>query len=199
MKKHRYRYSFTPLHIGNHHDAENGEYMCDAITGSPCMKDIKGDIIPTGEIDRLNIHKNNFNEALAINNLSHLDVYHLEQEDKPGTREVTKGDEMLEGVINTEASITKFVMSIDMDILHKGCQDVMTISDYNPIIEITFKDDVPDAPTQSIKVNLAILSATIIRANLEKFKLLSVKLLPENEDDTMEEYKCIIHSMLIAF
>lgn len=199
MRKHRYRYSFTPLHIGNHYDAENGEYMCDPITGSPCMKDLKGDIIPTGAIDRLNIHKNTFNEALAVNNLANLDVYHLEPENTAGVREVTKGDELLEEVIETNMAVTKFVVSIDMDILHKGCQDVMTTSDYNPIIEITFKNDIPDGITQTVKIALSILSTTVISANLDSLKLLSIKLLPENEDDTMEQYKCILHSILIAF
>ena len=75
----------------------------------------------------------------------------------------------------------------------------MTTSDYNPIIEITFKNDIPDGITQTVKIALSILSTTVISANLDSLKLLSIKLLPENEDDTMEQYKCILHSILIAF
>lgn len=199
MRKHRYRYSFTPLHIGNHHDAENGEYMCDPINGAPCMKDIKGDIIPTGAIDRLNIHKNTFTEALSVNNLAHLSIYHLEPENTSGVRDVTKDDELLEEPIVVDEPVNKFVISVDMDILHKGCQDVMTASDYVPMIEVKYRNNIPDGGRYTVVSSLSALPSTVITANVDKFKLESIKLLPAQETDTMEGYKCILHSILIAF
>ena len=202
MKKGQYRYGFTPLHIGSHSDARNGEYLCDPVTGDPGMKDADGSIISTGILNRLNSHKDRFGDLLASYNLQNMSIYHVEPTQNTHAIVVTKDSALIEEPIELDGIVKKFMLSIDMDVLEKGYQDVMQHSSYMPRVEIGYKTaSNPDAVNVTITTLDDLNNSFILLTRDPLISIDHITLLPEtNEDtDTMDNVKCVLHSVLVAF
>ena len=200
MKKGQYRYGFTPLHIGNHVDARNGEYLCDPVTGDPGMKDADGSIISTGILNRLNSHKDRFSDLLASYNLQSMSIYHVEPTQNTHAIVVTKDSALIEEPIELDGIVKKFMMSIDMDVLEKGLQDVMQHSAYMPRIEIGYKTaSNPDAVNVTITTLNDLNNSFILLTQDPLVSIDHITLLPETGGDTMDNVKCVLHSVLVAF
>lgn len=196
MKNNKYRYSFTPLYVGNHHDALNCEYMCDPITGSPAMKTDKGEIIVTGLLNRLAMHRDRVNTALALNNMTAVSIYHLELDDNTGSTELTPGVNMMDDVVDFDEPIDEALLSIDMDVLDKGHDDVMLFSSYQPIINIEYQKE-NDGEIFTITRPLSVISEVPIKLDGPNVTITSISIQPD--ENIPETIKFILYSILIAF
>lgn len=196
MKKGQYRYSFTPLHIGNHSDAKNGEYMCDPITGSPGMKTESGEIISAGFLTRLANHKDKFSTKLAFNGMTAVSIYQIEMNDNTRTVDVRPDTNILDEAVVFESPVDRMMVSIDMDILEKGAEDVMMLSQYDPTVILEYQKS-NNGTVEEIQKPLSALNETILHVDGYDVSIQSIKL---RLDGTVPQtLKCILHSILVAF
>ena len=196
MKNDQYRYGWAPLHIGSHDDARAGEYMCDPVTGAPGMKGEDGSVIPTGELDRLNVHKTNLQTSLANNSLLGLDVYHVQFEENTTAKNITSGENILDDEITINEVCTKAVLSLDLQILKRGYKDVLTTSCYEPNIEIQYT--VVGRERRTVVIPYNDLQETILDVSGDGITIHSVIVNPKTEGDDMTQVRCILHSILLA-
>lgn len=197
MKKDQYRYGWSPLFIGSHDDAKSGEYLCDPITGAPGMKNPDGSVIAYGELDRLSAHKSNFLNTLSFANLASLDVYQLQFNENTASRDVTSGENVLdEPVIIENTPVTTMVLSLDLQVLTKGYKNVMTYSDYVPMVEIQYT--IGDSLMQTETVSADVLQGTKIDIYGNGVTIHSIAIKPANPDEPMTDVKCVLHSILLA-
>lgn len=202
MKKGQYRYGFTPLWLGNHDDARDGEYLCDPVTGDPGMKDADGTVISTGILNRLNSHKERFYDVLSGFNRQYMDIYHIEPTENTHASVVKANDNLIEEAITEVPDGTKtFMISIDMDVLEKGLMNVMQHSSYMPNIKITYKTIGSDDAKMTITSLDTTNHSNLIMTTDAITSIDSITLLPSTGEDasSMDELKCVLHSVLIAF
>ena len=197
MKRGQYRYSFTPLHIGNHSDAMDGEYLCDPITGLPGMKTSNGEIISSGLLNRLSSHRDRLNTKLAFNGMTTSSIYQLEFDaNTTGTREAVFDLNLLDGDVDIVAPNGKIMLSFDMDILEKGTDDIMFFSQYDPIIDITYEVTGTGA-TSVYTSHVSTMSESPIILNDTDLTIKSIVM--KNDGYVPATIKCILYSILIAF
>ena len=197
MKRGQYRYSFTPLHIGNHSDAKDGEYLCDPITGLPGMKTSNGDVISSGLLNRLSAHKDRLNTKLAFNGMATSSIYQLEFDtNTTGTREAVFNNNLLDGDVEITVSNGRFMLSFDMDVLEKGDDNIMIFSQYDPVLDITY--EMSGSGTTSIYTShISNISESPIVLDGTDFTIKSIVM--KNDGYVPATIKCILYSILIAF
>ena len=196
MKRDQYRYGWSPLYIGAHEDAKAGEYMCDPVTGAPGMKNKDGSVIPTGELDRLNVHKSRLQDSLGNNCLLGLDIYHVQFEENTTAKDVVFNENILDDEITIEKTISKAVLSLDLQVLKRGYQDVLVSSDYVPKVEIQYT--VVGCERETIVVPYNDLQETVLNVSGSGMTIHSITVKPENDDTNDIQIKCILHSILLA-
>lgn len=196
MKKGQYRYGFTPMHIGNHADAQAGEYMCDPVTGAPGIKTDEGEIISSGLLTRLSNHKDKLATTLAFNGMSNMSIYQLELNDNTRSVNCLAGQNILDETVDLNSPVNKMMLSLDMDILEKGDSDVMMFSNYDPTISIVYEIE-NDGEEQTLEIPLSTLNTVPININgiNVAFKSISVK----PDIDAPSTLKCILYSILMSF
>lgn len=199
MKQGQYRYGWTPLYLGNHFDAHLGEYLCDPVTGSPGMKNQDGTVVPIGIIERLNIHKKTFKEALVNANVGYMDIYYLEPDDNTQAKELEKGMNMLDSIFEIYGARSFIAISADVDVLTKGTADVLTRTDYNPNVNVVYTVDASGKPiTETIP--LVSLKNHVFNVKANALVVInSISLQPENAIDDLSLFKLILHSILVAY
>ena len=197
MKRDQYRYGWSPLYIGAHEDAKAGEYMCDPVTGAPGMKNKDGSVIPTGELDRLNVHKSRLQDSLGNNCLLGLDIYHVQFDENTTAKDVVFNENVLDEEISINDTVTKAVLSIDLQVLKRGYQDVLVSSDYIPRVEIQYT--VVNHERRTVVIPYNDLQETILDVSGSGITIHSVTVKPESDDANEEvQVKCILHSILLA-
>ena len=196
MKNDQYRYSFTPLYVGNHSDALNGEYMCDPVTGLPAIKMNSGEVLSSGLLSRLSTHKDRLNNRLINNSLTSVSIYQLDRNQNTMALNLTANENILDATVDLDAGNKQIMISFDMDILEKGKDDVLMLSEYDPNIEIiyTITDNSADI---SIRKKLSEFNDTPITVNTTDMNIKSIKILPDNS--APNGVKFILYSLLIAF
>lgn len=197
MKRNQYRYSFTPLYIGNHEDALNGEMMCDPVTGLPAMKTDDGDILTSGLLSRLNTHKDRLNAMLINNNLTAVSIYQIDTNRNTMAINVTPDVNILDDIIDVNLPCKRFMFSMDMDVLEKGTDGVLFPSEYDPVISMIY------AEKDGVVTNNITLSRKLSQWNESPVEIdasdLNIKDIRIAMDNNQPEYvKFIIYSMLLA-
>ena len=196
MKRNQYRYGFTPLHVGNHEDAKNGEYMCDPITGSPAMKTKEGNIIASGMLSRLAMHKDRLNNQLMINNFTSVSIYSLDRTSNLLTQEYKPNDNMLDDDVDLNMSFKKMMISFDMDVLEKGEADIMHISSYDPSIKVVYSITDTGEDVELVQ-KLSQYNESVITVNSIDMTIKSISIV--SDPGAPSTIKYILYSILLAF
>lgn len=202
MKNGQYRYGFTPLHVGNHMDARIGEYLCDPITGLPGIKNEDETVFVGANINRMQNHKVAFNNMLMLDGIPHKSIYQLEFDENTTSKLVTKGHNILDSgteyeIVGADIPVDKVAISLDIDILEIGHNNVLRLSDYEPNVNIEYT---VDGNTVSKTLPFSALDKYVFEVNGNGFTLNKITLTPQaDNDDTMDHLKIIIYSILIAF
>ena len=225
MQNGQYRFGFTPMYIGSHDDALPGEYMCDPLTGLPGVKDVNDQtILPGGSIQRLVCHKNSFANTLLRKGYVGLSIYQLEFEENTTAKLVTRDVNVLDvenfevlSVSDGDFTPGDIGVSIDADVLEEGYNNVMRLSQYDPIVTINYKyteTSTSKEKTGSISSTLSALQESmivIITAVQNKDKTITENAFTgltiesitfganADEEDIFDSKKIILHSILIAF
>ncbi len=196
MKKGQYRYGFTPMHIGNHADAQAGEYMCDPVTGAPGIKTDNGEIISSGILTRLANHKDKMITTLAFNGMSNMSIYQLELNDNTRSVDCIPEQNILDDIVDLDAPVNKMMISLDMDVLEKGADDVMLFSNYDPVISIVYETE-NNGIDQILDLPLSTLNTVPIKLNGTNvaFKSIGIK----QDTNAPSTLKCILYSILMSF
>lgn len=196
MKQNQYRYGFTPLHIGAHDDAKNGEYMCDPVTGAPGMRLPDGTVIASGSLDRLATHKDRFGDSLLYGNMGYASIYNVEPLSGIETaKEVTLGADIAEEPIQL-GKVSKFRVSLDIAVLKAGNMGVLGAHDYNPTIKITYTID---GEEHTASFGLGELAENDIVTNMAETEIKTITVEKESETDDVTGIKMILYSILVAF
>ena len=196
MKNDQYRYSFTPLYVGNHSDALNGEYMCDPVTGLPAIKMDSGEVLSSGLLSRLSTHKDRLSNRLIDYSLTSLAIYQLDRNQNTMALDLIAGENILDDIVDLNAGNKQIMISFDIDILEKGKDSVLMLSEYDPTIEMvyTITDDSDDI---SISKKLSEFNESPIDVNATDMTIKSIKILPN--ESAPSGVKFILYSLLIAF
>lgn len=194
MRNGQYRYGWTPLHIGAHGDAKNGEYMCDPLTGSPGMKMQDGSIIASESLYRLDAHKQNFYNLLLTIGAGNLTMYQLNINDNPVAKDVKFNTNILDSELVIEEPVERVHISFDMDVLERGSNDVLMTSANQPFLMI---DVDIDGVSETLQLSLQELPYTNCISKIgSKLTIRSMMLVPNT---TNVKVINILHSILIAF
>ena len=196
MRQDQYRYGFTPLYIGAHDDARDNEYMCDPVTGAPGIKTDNGEIISSGILTRLANHKDKMITTLAFNGMSNMSIYQLELNDNTRSVDCVLGQNILDETVDLDAPISKMLMSLDIDVLEKGADDVMMFSNYDPTISIIYEIE-NNGVDQTLELPLSTLNTVPIKLNGTNVAFKSISIKPDTNVPTT--LKCILYSILISF
>ena len=196
MKNDQYRYSFTPLYVGNHSDALNGEYMCDPVTGLPAIKMESGEVFSSGLFTRLTNHKDRLNTRLVDNSLTSVAIYQLDRNQNTMALNLNVDENILDEIVDLNAGMKKMMLSFDMDILEKGTDDVLMMSEYDPTVEMVYSIT-DDSENISIKKKLSEFNESPVDVNTTDMTIKSIKIL--SDESAPNGVKFILYSLLIAF
>ena len=196
MKNDQYRYSFTPLYVGNHSDALNGEYMCDPVTGLPAIKMESGEVFSSGLFTRLTNHKDRLNTRLVDNSLTSVAIYQLDRNQNTMALNLNVDENVLDEIVDLNAGMKKMMLSFDMDILEKGTDDVLMMSEYDPTVEMVYSIT-DDSENISIKKKLSEFNESPVDVNTTDMTIKSIKIL--SDESAPNGVKFILYSLLIAF
>ena len=193
-----YRYSFTPLHIGNHNDARKGEYMCDPVSGAPGMKTEEGEILSYGFISRLAQHKTTMMDKLSYHSMAGVSVYQLELNDNTRCTVVNPDTNVFDDECDFGLPVKRLMISIDMDILEKGTDDVMMLSEFDPTIKLEYALDSSD-PTNITSVQLPLTQINNMVFDINSNSMVFKGIYMVDDGSLPNTLKCILHSILVAF
>ena len=136
------RFGLCPLYTDNANNAVNDEMLIDSRTGDTALKRSDGKIIQVNNIFRLYNHKSTFINHITCNGLVDSDIYLLEFDDSATSKQIVPSSNILDSSIDLSngknTKISRFSISLDLDILMPDDNDRMMSSNVIPIVEVSY-------------------------------------------------------------
>lgn len=192
------RFGLCPLYTDNANNAVNDEMLIDSRTGDTALKRSDGKIIQVNNIFRLYNHKSTFINHITCNGLVDSDIYLLEFDDSATSKQIVPSSNILDSSIDLSngknTKISRFSISLDLDILMPDDNDRMMSSNVIPIVEVSYN-------TSSIskiqQIPFYKLPTQVFPIDEMSFSISSIRLIVDSSVD-LSKLDIILHSILVA-
>lgn len=193
------RFGLCPLYTDNFSNAVNDEMLIDSRTGDSALKRSDGKIIQSSHISRLYSHKSSFVNNIMCNGLVDSDIYLLEFDQPSTSKQVIPSSNILDGSIDLNNGkntiISKFSISLDLDILTPDDNNILMSSDVVPSVEICYNTDSSNKIRQAPFYKLP---SVIFPVDALSFTITSIRLILDPSIN-LSNLDIIMHSILLAY